>query len=312
MRKDAAFLAVLGAVLLFAPAAHAGTYDVYVLRRSPAATGVNRSWTIEPYNSSGRAPATSRTSRVPRIPASCPTPQACSSAPARARARRPVKAERRRRVRVPRAAGQPVSAAWRSDRYGQARPERPRRAAVLGRRSRAPARPSAARSSGRRRRTRTTACGYSARVAGATASSGADGLRRTAPSRIGRRRASRSSPWGFECVEPPDRHVHHRRRHARANAGVAVPGRDRDRRGQHAAGDGRGQPGRRLASPGRPADRARQRRRRPQGDARVGRRQRGRVAELHLRLPPPLAVPDDPDAADPARPGSPTARTASP
>jgi hypothetical protein len=54
MRKDAAFLAVLCAVLLCAPAARAGTYDV-VSCLATGGNGINRAWTVEPYNSQGAA-----------------------------------------------------------------------------------------------------------------------------------------------------------------------------------------------------------------------------------------------------------------
>jgi hypothetical protein len=55
LRKDAARLAVLVAVLWFAPAAHAGTYDVLACQQAGGA-GINGSWTIEPYNSTGGPP----------------------------------------------------------------------------------------------------------------------------------------------------------------------------------------------------------------------------------------------------------------
>lgn len=72
MRRDAACLAVLVAALLFAPAAHAGTYDV--VSCNGAAGGINRAWTFETYSSSGRAPADASNYVVPADQTSCATP----------------------------------------------------------------------------------------------------------------------------------------------------------------------------------------------------------------------------------------------
>jgi hypothetical protein len=71
MRKDAACLAALGAALLFAPAAHAGTYAV-VSCQAPNGGGINQSWTVEPYNSQGGAAPAISSFRPPATPAACP------------------------------------------------------------------------------------------------------------------------------------------------------------------------------------------------------------------------------------------------
>jgi hypothetical protein len=72
MRKDAACLAALCAALFFAPAAHAGTYAV-VACQVTGGGGINQSWSVEPYSSSGRAPADLLNYTTPAAPGSCPT-----------------------------------------------------------------------------------------------------------------------------------------------------------------------------------------------------------------------------------------------
>jgi hypothetical protein len=71
LRKDAARLAVLVAVLWFAPAAHAGTYDVLACQHAGGG-GINGSWTLEPYNSTGAAPPPLSAFVVPASVTSCP------------------------------------------------------------------------------------------------------------------------------------------------------------------------------------------------------------------------------------------------
>jgi hypothetical protein len=71
LRKDAARLAVLVAVLWFAPAAHAGTYDVLACQATGGG-GVNGSWTLEPYNSTGAAPPPLAAFVVPASVGACP------------------------------------------------------------------------------------------------------------------------------------------------------------------------------------------------------------------------------------------------
>jgi hypothetical protein len=71
LRKDAARLAVLVAVLWFAPAAHAGTYDVLACQAAGGG-GINSSWTLEPYNSTGAAAPPLSAFVVPASVASCP------------------------------------------------------------------------------------------------------------------------------------------------------------------------------------------------------------------------------------------------
>ena len=71
LRKDAACLAALCAALLFAPPAHAGTYDVHACQAS-GGDGVNLAWTVEPYNSTGAAPPALSSFSVPASLAACP------------------------------------------------------------------------------------------------------------------------------------------------------------------------------------------------------------------------------------------------
>jgi hypothetical protein len=71
MRKDAACLAVLCAALLFASPAHAGTYDVVSCQASGGA-GINGSWTLEPYNSTGAAAPPLSAFVTPASVAGCP------------------------------------------------------------------------------------------------------------------------------------------------------------------------------------------------------------------------------------------------
>jgi hypothetical protein len=71
MRKDAACLAALCAALWFAPPAHAGTYDVVSCQASGGG-GINRAWTVEPYNSTGAAPPALASFSIPGTLDSCP------------------------------------------------------------------------------------------------------------------------------------------------------------------------------------------------------------------------------------------------
>jgi hypothetical protein len=72
MRKDAACLAVFVTALLFAPAAHAGTYDV-VSCQAPNGSGVNQSWAVEPFNSVGGPAPSIANFAPPATPATCAT-----------------------------------------------------------------------------------------------------------------------------------------------------------------------------------------------------------------------------------------------
>src|SRR4051794_26392610 len=72
MRKDAACLAALCAALLFAPAARAGTYTVVACQVTGGA-GINQSWSVEPYSSSGREPADISNYTIPAAPTTCAT-----------------------------------------------------------------------------------------------------------------------------------------------------------------------------------------------------------------------------------------------
>ncbi len=75
MRKDVALPAVVAAVvLLMTPvAARAGTYDV-VACNAPGANGVNGSWTVEPYNSSGKAAPDAAAFQTSPAPDACGGP----------------------------------------------------------------------------------------------------------------------------------------------------------------------------------------------------------------------------------------------
>src|SRR4051794_12599897 len=75
MRKDVALPAVVAAVLLlFVPAlARAGTYDV-VACTAPGGGGVNRAWTVETYNSSGKPAPPVSAFAIPSLIDKCPAP----------------------------------------------------------------------------------------------------------------------------------------------------------------------------------------------------------------------------------------------
>jgi hypothetical protein len=76
MRKDAALLAVLGAVLLILPAAaRAGTYDV-VACNAPGGDGggINRAWKLDFYNRAGKAAPAAAAFKSPASLETCATP----------------------------------------------------------------------------------------------------------------------------------------------------------------------------------------------------------------------------------------------